>query len=74
MALTTCPDCSAEISDAAPTCPKCGRPMATPQGAAASTAVYTRPRTSNVTMGCALVFVAIALWAIVKIIGHYVAP
>lgn len=27
MALTTCPDCSAEISAAAPACPKCGRPM-----------------------------------------------
>lgn len=29
MALTTCGDCKAEISDAAPACPKCGRPMAT---------------------------------------------
>lgn len=27
MALTTCPDCQASISDAAPACPKCGRPM-----------------------------------------------
>jgi hypothetical protein len=26
MALVTCPDCSKEISDAAPTCPGCGRP------------------------------------------------
>jgi hypothetical protein len=25
MALVTCPDCKAEISDAAPACPKCGR-------------------------------------------------
>jgi hypothetical protein len=24
--LTRCPDCSAEVSDAAPACPKCGRP------------------------------------------------
>jgi hypothetical protein len=27
MPLITCPDCSAEVSDAAPACPKCGRPM-----------------------------------------------
>jgi len=26
--LTTCPDCKSEISDAAPACPKCGRPLA----------------------------------------------
>lgn len=27
MALTTCPDCGREVSDAAPACPGCGRPM-----------------------------------------------
>ena len=27
MALVACPDCKAEVSDAAPTCPRCGRPM-----------------------------------------------
>jgi len=29
MALVQCADCSASVSDAAPACPKCGRPMAT---------------------------------------------
>lgn len=28
MALTTCPDCSREVSTAAPACPYCGRPNA----------------------------------------------
>jgi len=28
MALVTCPDCSSQVSDAAPACPKCGRPFA----------------------------------------------
>jgi len=28
MALVTCPDCNSQISDAAPACPKCGRPAA----------------------------------------------
>lgn len=31
MPLVTCPDCNAEISDAAPSCPKCGRPMSKEQ-------------------------------------------
>jgi hypothetical protein len=26
MPMITCPDCSSEMSDTAPTCPKCGRP------------------------------------------------
>lgn len=28
MALIECPDCGAQISDAAPACPHCGRPAA----------------------------------------------
>jgi hypothetical protein len=28
MALVTCPDCGREVSDLAPACPNCGRPMA----------------------------------------------
>ncbi len=28
MALLNCPDCGTEVSDAAPNCPKCNRPMA----------------------------------------------
>jgi uncharacterized membrane protein YdbT with pleckstrin-like domain len=28
MPLITCPDCATQVSDAAPACPKCGRPMA----------------------------------------------
>jgi hypothetical protein len=28
MALIQCPDCQAQVSDQAPACPKCGRPIA----------------------------------------------
>lgn len=28
MALIMCPDCQAQVSDAAPACPRCGRPIA----------------------------------------------
>jgi hypothetical protein len=31
MALTTCPDCKAEVSDQATACVKCGRPITTPE-------------------------------------------
>jgi len=29
MSLITCPDCQKQISDQAPACPHCGRPMVT---------------------------------------------
>jgi predicted amidophosphoribosyltransferase len=28
MGLTSCPDCNKEVSDRAPNCPNCGRPLA----------------------------------------------
>lgn len=40
MALTKCPDCGREISDAAPTCPHCGKPQA------------AAPAVVNATGGC----------------------
>lgn len=33
MALVSCPDCAAEVSDLAPACLKCGRPIAGPKAA-----------------------------------------
>lgn len=29
MPILDCPDCSKQVSDAAPTCPHCGRPLRT---------------------------------------------
>lgn len=59
MALTTCPDCSKEISDAAPACPHCGRPMvavaSTPQGAKPAAA-------SGCASGCLLVILMFGAW------------
>lgn len=37
MALVVCPDCGSQVSDQAPQCPKCGRPIA--QAHAASSKV-----------------------------------
>lgn len=42
MPLIICPDCSSQVSDAAPACPKCGRPLRQAQ----PVAVYVKPKTS----------------------------
>ncbi len=58
MPLITCPDCSSQVSDAAPSCPKCGRPIAlqpvqvTAARDQAPIAVYVKQPTSWVTWGC----------------------
>jgi hypothetical protein len=44
MALIRCPDCSKEVSDAAPKCPGCGSPMtAAPAPARVLSPVVRRP-------------------------------
>jgi uncharacterized OB-fold protein len=41
MALITCPECGAQVSDAAPACPKCGYPVATAVAAADGGAIIS---------------------------------
>lgn len=43
MALIKCPDCGTEVSDRAPSCPKCGAPIA----AAAETTAAGAPLTTT---------------------------
>jgi hypothetical protein len=43
MALTVCPDCSAEVSDRAPACPKCGSPIAAAAAAPTQSAQTSPP-------------------------------
>lgn len=60
MALTKCPDCSAEVSANAPTCPKCGSPIkggAAPQAAA--------PKKGGFLKTCCLGFVGLMVLAVV---------
>lgn len=42
MALINCPECSASISDKAPTCPKCGVPLSAENIATETTLVTTQ--------------------------------
>jgi len=55
MALTKCPDCGAEISTEAPTCPKCGRPNAP-----------AKRKAGTVSTGCGLVIIIAATTGIVS--------
>lgn len=54
MALIACPDCGNQVSDAAPTCPRCGRPIAvtaTPPAAAPAPAAAP-PKKKGTSWGC----------------------
>jgi uncharacterized membrane protein YvbJ len=44
MSLTTCPDCSNDVSDEAPGCPHCGRPMGKQRVRTSEDSVWTRNR------------------------------
>lgn len=71
MTLITCPDCHNEISDAAPSCPRCGRPGQLHQ--AASPTAQLQPRVIEETgkkwkglqaIGCAGTIVGFVLTAV----------
>ena len=47
MSLVKCPDCERSVSDQAPTCPGCGRPMRT----ASTSSVSAQPVTESSSQG-----------------------
>jgi hypothetical protein len=57
MALIQCPECGAQVSNAAPACPKCGYPVATmpaqAEGAASAAATPPLSTTSSEAAGSA---------------------
>lgn len=70
MALVTCPDCGAQVSGAAPSCPKCGRPFG---NAWAGQAVLVKQQMGCWTTGC-LTFLGVSIVAaIVFYIAHRLA-
>jgi hypothetical protein len=65
MAITQCPDCSKDVSDAAPACPHCGRPSPTatsPRQPIAGS--ETRPKPVGILLGLGILFLPfIFAWA-----------
>ena len=77
MPLTKCPDCDKQISDLAPACPHCGRPMKTRPPDVEdvnATGFLGKPGTGTHTLnvGCATLLIAIfVLLVLVSIITHF---
>lgn len=80
MALIPCPACARQVSDAAPTCPGCGHPIAAPAPVTIKEAL-TRPesvRSGFTVLGlyvtapwiarilALLLFVALAAWVVAQ--------
>jgi len=61
MPLVRCPDCSAEISDQAPACPKCGRPRV-----AQTTASAVKPKAPLWVTVCKVLGAIIMLWGTIR--------
>jgi len=57
MALIKCPDCGSEVSDAAPACPKCGRPIAAPPPAPRSAPAAAPPKKNKNLSGVTVLVV-----------------
>lgn len=56
MALVKCPDCNHDVSNIAPTCPSCGRPMATTVIEATS-----KPLKSQAAGGCLMAIIGLVV-------------
>ena len=59
MALIKCPDCGSDVSDLAPTCPKCGRPLAVQTVQQSAVAPPTKKKTSPLAKGCLVVLLGV---------------
>lgn len=60
MPLITCPDCNNQISDAASSCPHCGRPLKSQKTQKQHIVVEQKKRTSPLLVGC-LAFLGVVL-------------
>jgi len=72
MALIACPDCSTQVSDRAPTCPKCGAPIAgrleaEAAGAALTTVQETSKRLKVHILISSLCFWGGLIWVVVAV-------
>lgn len=69
MALITCPDCGNSVSDAAPACIHCGRPLAAARPAYASSTRSLDPKAARAAEARPIVWVGYALQALSFLYG-----
>ena len=62
MPLIACPDCSTQVSDRAPTCPKCGGPIAGRSEAAAAGATLTTIQETSKRLKGQIVLASLCFW------------
>lgn len=62
MALVTCPDCSASVSDRAPACPKCGAPIASVKEVAAAGVPLTTTQVTSKRLKGHILISALLFW------------
>ena len=73
--LINCPDCSKEVSDAAPSCPECGRPINMKSGPFGSTqkGITTRPDFwHDRNVGCIAVLIIVVIIVVVNVLKSLV--
>jgi len=66
MPLVKCPDCHTEVSDRAPTCPKCGAPINATPIASPQQVAAPKKKTSFVTWGCLTLIVLAVLGGVIS--------
>ena len=71
MSLIDCPECANAVSDKAPTCPKCGAPIATAQDLKTAGAQLTTVQETSKRLKLHVIGAAVAFWG--GLAGAYVA-
>lgn len=62
MSMINCPDCGTEVSDRAPTCPKCGGPVAVRHEAAAAGAQLSTIQETSKKLKLQILISAVLFW------------
>jgi uncharacterized membrane protein YvbJ len=62
MPLIACPDCSTEVSDRAPTCPKCGAPIAGRAEAVATGVSLTTTQQTSKQLKLHMLLASLCFW------------
>jgi hypothetical protein len=69
MPLVTCPDCGKEVSDQAPSCPSCGRPLAAPRQPPSA---YISKKSETFGVGCLVQALSLAVGFVIAVLGGIV--